>query len=66
MSKVMDAENLMKAVQTTDLLLNDLRALIKSDNTLLSDVVLDILAEAVQVEQRLVRLQHALNCFKHS
>ena len=51
-----DQENLVKSSQTSELLIQDLRDLVKSNNPLLSDIVLEILQQAVQIEMRLSRL----------
>lgn len=52
-----DRENLIKASQTADLLVQDLRELVKAADPLLADIALEILGAAVQVEQRLSRLE---------
>ena len=51
-----DQENLIKSNQTSELLIQDLRELVKSKNPLLSDIVLEILQQAVQIEMRLSRI----------
>jgi hypothetical protein len=50
-----ERENVMKASQTANLLVQDLQAMVKSDNLLLSDLALDLLEVVVRVEQRLKR-----------
>jgi hypothetical protein len=52
-----DKENLIKAGQTADLLVQDLRELMKSNDPLLSDIALDILEQAAKIEQRLKRIE---------
>ncbi len=51
-----DKENLVKSSQTANLLVQDLRDLVKAANPLLSEIALEILQQAVQVEQRLSRI----------
>ena len=51
-----DQENLVKSSQTAELLLQDLQALVKASNPLLSDTALEILEQAVRIEQRLSRI----------
>ena len=55
-----DQESAIKARQTANLLVQDLRTLVSSDNPLLSDVALDLLESAAQLEQRLRRLEGAI------
>lgn len=43
--------------QAANLLVQDLQGLVKSSNPLLADVALEILQQAVQVEQRLKRIE---------
>jgi hypothetical protein len=52
-----DQEMVAKSSQTANLLVQDLRELVQSDDPLLSDVALDILQEAVKVESRLKRIE---------
>ena len=52
-----DQENIVKACQTANLLVQDLRALLHSGNPLLADIALEILEQAVKVESRLKRLE---------
>ena len=51
-----DKENLVKSSQTANLLVQDLRDLVKSANPLLAEIVIEILQQAVQIEQRLNRI----------
>jgi hypothetical protein len=51
-----DQENLVKSSQTANLLVQDLRDLVKSDNPLLTEIAIEILQQAVQIEQRLNRI----------
>lgn len=51
-----DKENLVKSSQTANLLVQDLRDLLKSANPLLAEIVIEILQQAVQIEQRLNRI----------
>ena len=52
-----DKEKVVKSSQTANLLVQDLRELVKSDNLLLGEIALEILREAVQIEQRLKRIE---------
>ena len=52
-----DQETVAKSCQTANLLVQDLRELVKADDTLLSDIALDILQQAVQIENRLKRIE---------
>ena len=54
---IQDQENVVKACQTANLLVQDLRAMLHSDNLLLSDIAMEILEQAVKVENRLKRLE---------
>ena len=54
-----DNENLVKSCQTANLLVRDLRELIKCDNPLLGELAIEILQQAVQIEQRLKRIESA-------
>ena len=51
-----DKENLVKSSQTANLLVQDLRDLVKAANPLLAEIVIEILQQAVQIEQRLNRI----------
>ena len=51
-----DKENLVKSSQTTNLLVQDLRDLVKAANPLLAEIAIKILQQAVQIEQRLNRI----------
>jgi hypothetical protein len=52
-----DQERIIKASQSANLLDQDLRELVKSENVLLADVALEILHQAAKIEQRLKRLE---------
>jgi hypothetical protein len=52
-----DREKVVKATQTANLLVQDLRELVKVDDLLLADVVLEILQQGVQIENRLKRIE---------
>ncbi len=52
-----DKENVVKSSQTANLLVQDLRDLVKSANPLLAEMALEILKQAVQIEQRLSRIE---------
>jgi hypothetical protein len=52
-----DQENLVKSRQAANLLVQDLRELVKATNPLLSEFALEILQQAVVVEQRLNRIE---------
>jgi hypothetical protein len=52
-----DQEKVVKSTQTANLLVQDLRELVKADDPLLGDVALEILQQAVQVEVRLKRIE---------
>jgi hypothetical protein len=51
-----DKENLVKSSQTANLLVQDLRDLVKAANPLLAEIAMEILQQAVQIEQRLNRI----------
>lgn len=51
-----DAEILNKAAQCANLLGQDLKEMVSATNPLLGDIALDLLKEAVAIEQRLQRL----------
>ena len=51
-----DKENLVKSSQTANLLVQDLRVLVKAANPLLAEIAIEILQQAVQIEQRLNRI----------
>jgi hypothetical protein len=51
-----DKENLVKSSQTAKLLVQDLRDLVKAANPLLAENAIEILQQAVQIEQRLNRI----------
>ena len=51
-------ERVVKAAQTSNLLVQDLRELVKTDNLLLSEfVALELLKQAVEVERKLKRIE---------
>jgi hypothetical protein len=52
-----DQEKLVKSSQMANLLVQDLRELVKSDNPLLGAIANEILQQAVQIEQRLNRIK---------
>ena len=51
-----DKETLVKSSQTANLLVQDLRDLVKAANPLLAEIAIVILQQAVQIEQRLNRI----------
>ncbi|MDX8400698.1 MAG: hypothetical protein R8K20_10695 [Gallionellaceae bacterium] len=51
-----DQENVVKSSQCANLLVQDLREMVKSANPLLAELALEILQQAVQIEQRLNRI----------
>ena len=51
-----DKETLVKSSQTANLLVQDLRDLVKAVNPLLAEIAIEILQQAVQIEQRLNRI----------
>ena len=51
-----DKETLVKSSQTANLLVQDLRDLVKAANPLLAEIAIEILQQAVQIEQRLNRI----------
>jgi len=65
MSNTQDNESIVKASQTANLLVQDIRALLHSDNLLLSDIAMEILEQAVKVENRLKRLE-SIGAIGHS
>jgi len=52
-----DKRNIEMTSQAANLLVQDLQGLVKSANPLLADVALEILQQAVQIEQRLKRIE---------
>ena len=56
-----DKENLVKSSQTANLLVQDLRDLVKAANPLLAEIAMEILQQAVQIEQRLNRIDSITN-----
>jgi len=57
MPNTQDRKNVVKASQTANLLVQDLRELLHSDNPLLADIAMEILKQAAEVENRLKRLE---------
>lgn len=57
MLNVSDSKNVEKTSQTANLLVQDLQGLVKFANPLLADIALEVLQQAVQIEQRLKRLE---------
>ena len=56
-----DKENLVTSSQTANLLVQDLRDLVKAANPLLAEIAIEILQQAVQIEQRLNRIDSITN-----
>jgi hypothetical protein len=56
-----DKESLVKSSQTANLLVQDLRDLVKAANPLLAEIAIEILQQAVQIEQRLNRIDSITN-----
>ena len=56
-----DKETLVKSSQTANLLVQDLRDLVKVANPLLAEIAIEILQQAVQIEQRLNRIDSITN-----
>jgi hypothetical protein len=56
-----DKETLVKSSQTANLLVQDLRDLVKAANPLLAEIAMEILQQAVQIEQRLNRIDSITN-----
>lgn len=56
-----DKENLVKSSQAANLLVQDLRDLVKAANPLLAEIAIEILQQAVQIEQRLNRIDSITN-----
>lgn len=52
-----DIENIMKAFQGSSLLVEDLKALAQSSNPLLAELSVDLLKNAVEIEQKLKRIE---------
>lgn len=52
-----DQENVVKSSQTANLLVKDLHELVKSANPLLAELSIEILQQAIQIEQRLNRIE---------
>ena len=52
-----DRERVVKASQGANLLVQDLQEMIRASEPLLSDIAMELLAQAVQLEQRLSRIE---------
>jgi hypothetical protein len=52
-----DKRNVEMTSQAANLLVQDIQGLVKSANPLLADIALEILHQAVQIEQRLQRIE---------
>lgn len=52
-----DRERVVKASQGANLLVQDLQEMVKASEPLLSDAALELLAQAIQLEQRLSRIE---------
>lgn len=52
-----DIENITKAFQGSSLLVEDLKALAQSRNPLLAELSVDLLKNAVEIEQKLKRIE---------
>ena len=57
MLNAQDKEKVVKSCQTANLLVQDLRELVKAADPLLADAALDLLGKVVEVEQRLKRIE---------
>jgi hypothetical protein len=56
MSDAQDQENAVKASQTANLLAQDIHAIVKSENPLLAELAMEMLPQAVALEQKLKRI----------
>ncbi len=52
-----DQENVVKTSQSANLLVQNLRDLVKSQNPLLGEIAIEILLQAVQLEQKIKRIE---------
>jgi len=52
-----DQENVVKTSQSANLLVQNLRNLVKSQNPLLGEIAIEILQQAVQLEQKIKRIE---------
>ncbi len=52
-----DSENMVKSSQAANLLMQNLREMVKSINSSLTEIAIEILQQAVQIEQRLIRIE---------
>ena len=57
MLNAIDQENLVNADYAAKLLVQNLNSIVKSTNPLLADIALEVLQQAVQIEQRLNRIE---------
>lgn len=57
MLSAQDRERVVKASQGANLLVQDLQEMIRASEPLLSDIAMELLAQAVQLEQRLSRIE---------
>jgi len=57
MLNAQDKEKVVKSCQTANLLVQDLRELVKAADPLLADAALNLLRQVVEVEQRLKRIE---------
>ena len=57
MLNAIDQENLVNADYAAKLLVQNLNSIVQSTNPLLSDIALEVLQQAVQIEQRLNRIE---------
>jgi len=56
-----DKQNLRYCSENASLLVEDLRDLVKAANPLLAEIAIEILQQAVQIEQRLSRIDSITN-----
>ncbi|NCB39031.1 MAG: hypothetical protein EOM80_09695 [Erysipelotrichia bacterium] len=61
-----EQENLLKASHSAGFLTQELMTLTKSTNPLLADIAIEILSQAVQIKERLNRLESATNSLEKS
>ena len=52
-----DQENIIKSIDTANLLCSDLQALVKSDNIYLHAIALDLMQKVVEVESKLKQIK---------
>ena len=58
--RVPDHENTNKALQCSIQLTADIRAILATDNVLLSDAAIELIALSMQIQQRLGRMEFAV------